>query len=84
MTAPSPLQESYGSGLGSGNANQMGLGADDQPLHSQLLFGRLPRTQMEKSWPKSLRGGGAVPSPAGAEVTGHKTTVPSPCSIWGP
>ena len=39
MPALPPPQESSSSGLGWGNANQMGLGADDQQLLSQLLFG---------------------------------------------
>ena len=39
MPALPPPQESSCSGLGWGNANQMGLGADDQQLLSQLLFG---------------------------------------------
>ena len=39
MPALPPPQESNPSGLARGNANQMGLGADDQQLLSQLLFG---------------------------------------------
>ena len=77
-----PPQECNRSGLARGNANQMGLGADDQQRLSQLLFGRPPRTQMEKLWPGSLCGGGAEPNLALAEGMGLRRAVPPPHGVW--
>lgn len=67
------MQETDCLGLSPENANQMKL-KPEQQLLSRLLFGQLPRPQMEAARPCSLTVG--IENPAHAEGMGHKGTLP--------